>query len=410
MYIRLIVGTILLGMGVLLSGCNGARESEEVAYIVAIGIDKAEEEGMITVTYQIAKPNVEGNKGEGEKDTILLTNSATTITESFSLLNSTTSLAPSLSHVKVLVVGQEVARDGLADMWGTLKRYREYRGSMFVLVARGTAKEFLEESKPSFNISASKYFETMLDSGIDNGYYLRTSFHQFYTRLKSNSAQPYATFVDVSSLSGKGEISTPKVSGGKTGGYIAGNIPLQGGNPVEFAGTAIFKGDKMVGTLSTTETRMLAILLGEYHHGFLSVEDPIDPKHVIVVNLRLGSTPKINAILEDGRPVISVKISLEGEITSLSSGINYEQESYLKVLEEQINMVLQQEMVNMIQHTQELGSDVGGLGYYIRPLFTNYQEYLEYPWLAEYSQSKVNVTIQTKIRRTGLMIRTYPTK
>lgn len=410
MYIRLIVGTILLGMGVLLSGCNGARESEEVAYIVAIGIDKAEEEGMITVTYQIAKPNVEGNKGEGEKDTILLTNSATTITESFSLLNSTTSLAPSLSHVKVLVVGQEVARDGLADMWGTLKRYREYRGSMFVLVARGTAKEFLEESKPSFNISASKYFETMLDSGIDNGYYLRTSFHQFYTRLKSNSAQPYATFVDVSSLSGKGEISTPKVSGGKTGGYIAGNIPLQGGNPVEFAGTAIFKGDKMVGTLSTTETRMLAILLGEYHHGFLSVEDPIDPKHVIVVNLRLGSTPKINAILEDGRPVISVKISLEGEITSLSSGINYEQESYLKVLEEQINMVLQQEMVNMIQHTQELGSDVGGLGYYIRPLFTNYQEYLEYPWLEEYSQSKVNITIQTKIRRTGLMIRTYPTK
>ena len=412
-YIRLIVGIILLSLGVLLSGCNGARESEEVAYIVAIGIDRAEEEeeeNMIKVTYLIAKPNVEGNKGEGEKDTVLITNSAVTIAESLNLLKSTTSLVPSLSHVKVLVVGQEVARLGMAGIWGTLTRYREYRGSMFVLVAIDTAREFLEGNKPSFNISASKYFETMLDSGVETGYYLRTSFHQFYTRLKSNSAQPYATLVDLSSLSGKGEISTPKVSGGKVGGYIAGNIPLQGGNPIEFAGTAIFKGDKMVGTLSTTETRMLAMLLGEYNHGFLSIEDPLDPKHVLIVNLRLGSKPQINVILEDGHPAMNVKILLEGEITNLSSGINYEQKGYLKLLEEQINKVLQQEMVSMIQHTQELGSDVAGFGYYLRPSFTNYQEYLEYPWLEEYSQSKVNVAIQTKIRRTGLMIRTYPVK
>jgi spore germination protein KC len=409
-YIRLIVGTILLGIGLLLSGCNGARESEEVAYIVAIGIDKAEEEGMVKVTYQIAKPNVDGNKGEGEKDTVLITNSAVTLAESLNLLNSTTSLVPSLSHVKALVVGQEVARLGMAKMWGTLTRYREYRGSMFVLVAIGTAREFLEGNKPSFNISVSKYFETMLDSGVETGYYLRTSFHQFYIRLKSNSAQPYATLVGLNPLSGRGEISTPKVSGGKSNGYIAGNIPLQGSNPIEFAGTAIFKGDTMVGTLSTKETRMLAMLLGEYNHGFLSIEDPLDPEHVLIINLRLGSAPKINVILEEGRPVISVKILLEGEITSLSSGINYEQENYLKLFEEQINKVVQQEMVNMIQHTQELGSDVAGFGYYIRPSFTNYQEYLEYAWYEQYSQSKVNVTIDTKIRRTGLMIRTYPVK
>jgi spore germination protein KC len=409
-YIRLIVGTILLGIGMLLSGCNGARESEEVAYIVAMGIDKAEEEGMIKVTYQIAKPNVEGNKGEGEKDTVLITNSAVTIAESLNLLNSTTSLAPSMSHIKVLVVGQELARQGLASMWGSLKRYREYRGSMFVLVARNTARDFLEGNKPSFNISASKYFETMLDSGVETGYYLRTSFHQFYIRLKSNSAQSYATFVDISSLSGKGEISTPRVSGGKIDGYVAGEIPLQGGNPIEFAGTAIFNGDQMVGILSTTETRMLAMLLGEYNNGFLSVEDPLAPKYFLNVNLRLGYTPKIKVILEEGRPVISVKILLEGEITNLPSGINYEQDSYLKLLEEQVNRVCHQEMVNMIQHTQELKSDVAGFGYYMRPAFTNYQEYLRYPWHEQYSQAKVNVTIDTKIRRTGLMIRTYPVK
>lgn len=410
MYIRLMVGTILLGIGILLAGCNGAKESEEVAYIVAIGIDKAEQEGMIKVTYQIARPNVEGNKGGSDQDILLLTNTAVTIAESLNLLNSTMALVPSMSHIKVLIVGEELARQGLADMWGSLKRYREYRGSMFVLVARGTAKAFLDENKPVFNISISKYYETMLGSGMEAGYYLRTSFHQFYIRLKSQSAQSYATLVGVSPSLGEGKIATKKVPGGKIDGYVAGGIPLEGGNPVAFAGTAIFSGDKMVGTLSTTETRMLGMLLGKYNHGFFTVVDPLDGKYFLNVILRLGSAPDIKVVLADGHPVITVKIMLEAEISNLPSGINYEQNSYLGLLEEQVNTVCQQEMLNMIRHTQELDSDVVGFGYYIRPLFNTYQEYLNYNWCEKYKQAEVNVTINTQVRRTGLMIRTYPVK
>lgn len=410
MYIRLIIGMILLGMGMLLAGCNGARESEEVAYIVAIGIDKAEQEGMIKVTYQIARPNVEGNKGEGDKDIILLTNTAVTIAESLNLLNSKMALVPSMSHIKVLIVGEELARQGLADMWGSLKRYREYRGSMFVLVARGTAQKFLEENKPIFNISISKYYETMLGSGEEAGYYLRTSFHQFYIRLKSQSAQPYAAMVGISPKSDERKIATEAVPGGKIEGYTAGNIPLQGGNPVEFAGTAIFSGDKMVGTLSTTETRMLAMLLGDYTHGFFTVVDPLDAKYFFNVILRLGSKPDIKVVLANDHPVITINIKLEAEISNLPSGINYEQDNYLPLLEEQVNKVCQQEMINMIHHTQKVDSDVAGFGYYIRPLFKNNANYLDYNWCGQYKQAEVNVTINTKIRRTGLMIRTYPVK
>jgi spore germination protein KC len=409
-HIRLIVGAVLLGIGMLLTGCNGARESEEVAYIVAIGIDKAEQEGMIKVTYQIARPNIEGNKGEGGKDILLVTNTAVTIAESLNLLNSTSSLVPSMSHIKVLIVGEELARQGLADMWGSLNRYREYRGSMFVLVAQGTAKAFLEENKPLFNISISKYYETMLGSGEESGYYLRTSFHQFYIRLKSQSAQPYATLVGISPLSHERKIATKTVPGGKIEGFIAGSIPLEAGNPIEFAGTAIFSGDKMVDTISTTETRMLAMLLGDYSHGFLTVVDPLDTKYFVNVILRLGSKPDIKVVLAGGHPVVTVNIKLEAEISNLPSGINYEQDRYLKLLEEQVNKVCQQEMVNLIRHTQEVDADVAGFGYYIRPLFTSNQDYLDYNWLEQYKQAEVNVTIHTKVRRTGLMIRTYPVK
>ena len=407
MYLRLIVGVILVGVSVMFSGCNGARESNEVAYIIAMGLDKAEEKGMVTVTYKIAKPSVEGSKEAGG-DAFIISNTATTIAESLNLLTSMVASKPSLSHTKVLVIGEELSRQGLTDIWGSLLRYREYRGSMFVLIARGTAKQFLEESKPVTNMSPSKYFETMLSSGEESGYLLRTSFHQFYHRLKSNSSQPYATLVAINPQTGKGQRAVPKVPGGRIDGYIAGDFAREGGSPAEFAGTAIFSGDKMVGMLSTTETRMLSMLLGVFHRGFLSVVDPLDPKAYVNVYLRLGSSPKIKATLKDGHPVITVKILLEGEFTNITSGINYEEDSYLKLVESQINNVLQEEMVNFIQHTQKLNSDVAGFGYYMHPLFSNLQDLLDYNWNEKYSQAEVYVEMNTKIRRTGLMLRTVP--
>lgn len=407
MYLRVIAGAILLSIAMLFSGCNGARESDEVAYIIAIGLDKAEEKGMVTVTYKIAKPSVESSKESGG-DAFIISNTATTIAESLNLLNSMIASKPSLSHTKVLVLGEELSRQGLTEIWGSLLRYREYRGSMFVLISRGTAKQFLEESKPATNMSPSKYLETMLDSGAETGYFLPTSFHQFYLRVKSRSAQPYATLVAINPKDSKGQAAVPKVPGGKIDGYIAGEFAREGGTPAEFAGTAIFSGDKMVGMLSTTETRMLSMLLGVFSRGFLSVEDPLDPTSFVNVNLRLGSSPKIKAAFKEGHPLITVKILLEGEFTNITSGINYEEESYLKLIESQISNVLQQEMVNLIKRTQELNSDVAGFGYYMHPLFSNTQDFFDYNWNEKYSQAEVHVEINTKIRRTGLMLRTIP--
>lgn len=72
------------------------------------------------------------------------------------------------------------------------------------------AKEVLENNKPVFNTSMSKYYEEMLANGEYSGYLLRTSLHQYYTRTKSHSGQPYITLVAINANTGEGEISTQK--------------------------------------------------------------------------------------------------------------------------------------------------------------------------------------------------------
>ena len=406
MYRFLIGFIILFSVSILLTGCNGAKELDKVGNVIAIGLDACEEEGMILVSYQFAIPQGEGSEADAKKGTVIITNKVATIAEALNLVNSQISYTPSMSHTKVIVLGEELARKGADEILAPFMRYREYRGSMFALVAKGTAKELLDKNKPSFNTSMSKYYEQMLGTGSYSGYYLRTSLHQYYTRTKSHSGQPYLTLVAINPESDEGKISTEKVPGGKLAGYKAGDIPRQGGNPLEFAGTAIFSNNKMVGMLSTTETRILAMLLGEYPHGFLSVEDPLDTKLFININLRLGAKPKIKVERVEGRPVIHVSIALEGDISNIGSGINYEEKSYTSLLEAQINKVYEQEMKNLIARTQELDSDVAGFGYYLRPDFQSNKEFDDYQWNDKYRHAEVFVEVKSQIRRSGLMLRT----
>ncbi|WP_378955327.1 Ger(x)C family spore germination protein [Pelosinus sp. sgz500959] len=398
----------LVSISIVLLGCSGAKELDERANVIAVGLDTGEQEDMVRVSYQFAVPQTESGKEAAEKSSFVITNSASSIAEALNLISSEIALQPSVAHVKVIVIGEEQARKGLGNILSPFMRYYEYRGSIFVLVARGTAKDFLEKNKPILVNSLSKYYELMLAGGENSGYFLGTSLHQFYMRLKSHSAQPYMALVGINPKSGEGEKSISKVPGGKIDGYKAGDIPRHGGNPAEFAGTALFFGDKMVGTLSTTETRMLAMLIGKYSHGFLSVEDPLDPKSFINISLQLGSKPKIKTAIVEGHPVIHVSILLEGNISSIGSGINYEQENYLKLLEGQINKVYQQEMINLIRRTQELDADVAGFGDYLRPVFQTNKELEDYQWNQKYRQAEVFVDINTKVRRNGLMLRTLP--
>ena len=87
MFFRLSIVIGLLCMSFLLAGCNGARELDEVGNVIAIGLDEAEEEDMILVSYQFAVPQPEGGKADASKSTTIMTNKVSTIAEALNLTN-----------------------------------------------------------------------------------------------------------------------------------------------------------------------------------------------------------------------------------------------------------------------------------------------------------------------------------
>lgn len=401
---------VLLLLSFLCCGCFGGFEPDQVAYVAAIGIDKADQKGMYNFSYQfdVTKAFGTDSKDTGDKPVGLITIQAPSLAEARNLLNSLVSFKVTLTHIKALIVSDEVAREGIGKVFGPINRFREYRGSMYVMVVKDNARQFLEKFKPLLKVSPSKYYELIMTTQEASGYYLDTSLHQLNKRMKSNSAQPYAALIGVNTVKLDSEPSTGKTNGSKVFGYEAGKIPQTGDNLLEFAGTAVFKGDKMVGVLSTTETRILSFLLGHPSHGYMVVEDPLDKKESLNLQIRLGSKPDIKAVMQDGIPTFKIKLEIEGEITAITSGINYEQKEYLSLLESQVSQILYEDVVNLIKKTQMLESDVVGFGFYLRPNFKLNKDFAEYQWNQHYSEAVFEVEVKVKLRRTGLMIKSAP--
>ena len=412
MSFRLTIISLGLAVCLILSGCSGAKETDEVAYVLAVGVDYLPNK-QLNITYMLAIPRAlstsgSGGGGDSGKSVAVATIKAPSLAEGRSLLSSSIGRSPDLSHVKVWIISEELARRGLGDFIGPLLRFREFRGSMFMMVVRGTAQEFINETKPSIEVLPSRWIEGILLAGTETGYVLPTNVHEFYNRLKDTSGAPYAVLAGINPLSGKDRPSAKPTPPERANAYLPGDIPREGGNPAAVFGTAVFKGDKLAGMLTNEETRMAAILMGNFPKGFLTIVDPKMSDRSVHLLLRLGKNPQINVGFVNNRPVIDIDVLLEGEITSIPSGINYESEDSRKSLEGQVSKAIKTQMVDMLKHTQELETDVVNFGRYFRPKFNTYDEVASFNWNSRYPEAEIHVQINTKIRRTGLMIKSMP--
>lgn len=411
---NMLLTALLAVLTILAAGCGiSTKETDQTVYVAAMGIDKAEN-GKIKVTYrtmisravsgpQGAPQEVEG--GPNIASSFVADNTA----EALELFKTSTSRNPNLNHIKVLLISEEVARSGVGEIIAPLLRYREYRSNIYVNVVRGKAEDWMMTNQPKLDYVLSKFWESFMASADISGYYTKMELHDFYLRLKNPGGSAYANYIGINPMTGEGKPADEKSSGDRANAYLPGDIPRTGTeDPVEFAGAALFSGDKMVGTLNTRQARILHILQNKFSKGFLIVSDPLEPEKTININMHNGSKPEIKVDIVDGKESIKVKVFLEGEITGISSGIHYEVQEQQKMLEKQIAEIVTEEIQDFIRYTQSLGSDVVGFGYYLRSHYDTYDEMSRINLQEVYRNADAEVQVSVQIRRTGLMWRTSP--
>ncbi|MCX7708392.1 MAG: Ger(x)C family spore germination protein [Clostridia bacterium] len=420
--LRLILFFVILVF--ILTSCTTDRhEVDDQVYTLMIGCDKGiENKVRITIQFPTYKEGGGGGMGkkggggseEGEvSGTLVATIEASSILEGINLLNTSTTRRISFVHTKTIVFSEEMAKEGVRDYLQPIARFREARRIMQIIVCKGTAEDFIKDNKTQIGESLSKAMELAAKQSENSGYFPEVPFQEFYTATISPYRQAFTIYA------GLNEFKTIKPLDGENVkknsplrteyNMQPGDIPRTGNRKIEFIGMAVFNGEKMVGSLSSYETRYFLLATGRFKRGIFTIEDKNSPGDAIPFDLRLARMPKTSAHFENGVPVVNVKISVEADLGAIQSRIAYEKVNKINDLNRHLANIIQGGIEKTIRKTQqEWNTDIFGFGKKIAHNFSTVTEFEQYNWLKHYKEAKVNVDVIANVRRTGLMMSSSP--
>ena len=176
-----------------LSGCYDAESVEALAYAVAIGIDKGEND-KIKLSLQIAIPNsTSGQEGSSQSEESSLNSvDCSSIDAGIALINTYISEKINLSHCKAIVISEEIAYEGISEYLYTLVNNLELRPDCNIIISKCKAYDYLDNSDQSLEKLSAKYYEFTFNSSEYTGYTQNITLSNFYSTILSTTSHAYA--------------------------------------------------------------------------------------------------------------------------------------------------------------------------------------------------------------------------
>lgn len=404
-----------------MTGCFDVHEIDDQIYALSVGVDKGTYSKVrLTVQYPTYKSSGDSG-GSSQKDpsgsigknaqsgSNVATVEAPTMLEAVDLLNTAVPRRISLMHTKWYIFSEEFAREGIDPYISGLERFRETRGSSAIVVTRGSAEDFIKANESTIGDSLSKAIELHLMQSSTNGFFPDVRFTDFYMALFSSYKSPIALYGGVSDLEPPYDLPVNPSSMIGRENLIPGELPRSGVSKIELSGLAVFDGGKMVGSMDAHEASCYMMIMGKYNSGRFSIPDKYNPERAIIFDIHKSREPRIKAYFKGGKPIIDVNVKLESEIYAIQSRIDYEELSHQAELENQIKEYILDCMQKTIKKSQkEFKADIFGFGEHVAGNFSTIGEWESYNWLSHYSEADINVTVEVKVRRTGVLFHSSP--
>lgn len=432
----------LITAGLLLCSCYDSNEPNDLAYATAVGIDKGENNNF-NITIQFAKPHsISGGEGGGSGEDILgsLTVEAPNIYAAIGLGNHIISKSLDLSHLQLFLFSEEVAKEGIHNFIETISRSKEIRPNVYTAVCKNKASEYLKSATPVVDINPSKYYQLIF--GKSDFRSIPESYSQdlyFYMRLSGkNSVIPLAGVSEGGGEKGGGESqqgqggsgqgSSSEGSGGQgsQGGssseqnpllekapvnthnyefsirdYEAGQVEVFSDAKGEVTGSAVFKGDKMVGSMGIVDTQIYNYLTGDTSKNYVTFKTE---KSTSPITVLLGIDDKTRITYDKKNHTSNIKLSFAADFVALPD--DYVAEQDLEYFQSLAEKAIKEQAEALIHRTQtEFNSDIVGFGMAAKNQFITNKEFDRFNWDMKYKDMKYSVDVELEVRRTGLTLR-----
>ncbi|WP_028592563.1 Ger(x)C family spore germination protein [Paenibacillus massiliensis] len=339
-----------LTLSLFLTGCWERQELNELAFIVGVGIDKLGDK--YNVSMQAVIPSEVAGKSSGYSTPVTIYQN--TVDNVYDALREFTLMSPRqsyLGHIRVLIIGEELAREGISPVLDVFKRSREPRMDFYVMVARDSqAAEILSVLTPLEKLPANKLFNSLDRSSKATATTTTATLDQIIEDLFARGLSPVLTGVII--------------DGGVGEGMEHSNVEsVEPKTKLRYRGIAIFQKDKMVGWLDEKEAIGYNYMTDKVvtNTGFVM---GTDDRPIIMEALRTSTDREVKFI--DGRPHIYIKVKTISNVQDVPSEMDIgttEAMNYLTKEAEEKTVKLMQTAYNRILSKYNI--DAMGFGHLI---------------------------------------------
>lgn len=371
----------------LLAGCWDRQELNDLAIAVGIGLDRNGKN--VQFSAQIVNPAEVASKGTtaGYSPPIgVLHASEPTIAESIRKLTTISPRKIFSSHLRVLVIGEDLARQGIGPLMDGISRNHEFRSDFFIIVAKGArAEDVLEILTPIEKIPANKMYDMLKMSNRFWAPTVAVRLDQFISDISNPTKQAVLTGVRISGNTEKG----------KTEANLSKSIAYAN---LQYSGVALFKQDKLVDWLNDQESKGYNYIMGNVSQSLGHLTCPEGGVMAIEVD---RTESKITGKVVDGKPEITVDLFAEENVGEIQCRIDLTKMESIAQLEkigtEKLTAILQ----STIRKAKKNKADIFGFGEAIEDVDPKAWLDLKEDWDRHFADMKVTVRVETQIRRLG---------
>ena len=359
----------------LLSGCLNSVELNERAIVQAMGIDF--DNGMYVVTLQIFDPKGGGSSTAVDASKVnshTISAKGKTVTEAFSNAALKQGKEIFYGHNKLLVIGNDAAKDGIWPIANFLNSHYDFRPNVDVAVSSKKASDIVS-AEIEDGILPAISVQTMLLNGEENGQLFRGYFFDVIKSLEEENSSACMPLLELVEEDGEKHVSA--------------------------VGTALFKSDKYEGSLDLNSTQ--ALLMIKDMVKFSSIGVDCGKIGRIALNINKCDT-RIKTHTADDTVRFDVKVNINSSINEVRSdtrrGIGADD---IKAIESYQNREVEKNVSNVIKKVcVDYGADPFGFNMHCRFYEKDFYNKNKENWEDVLKNAEFSVECTSTVQNVGL--------
>lgn len=380
----------------VLSACWNQKELTDLAFVMALGIDK-EEDDLYLVSFQLVNPgNVSAGQGGGGQGLPIAVYKSTGRTITEAARNATKKVSRRLyyAHTNLVVVSEEVARDRnlMLNLLDAFSRDPEFRTTTELVVARdSSAEEIVTTLTILDKLPVTKITKEINATEALKGENISVSIDDIIDGIVGSGKEPIANGYRLVGIKEEAN-KAANLQKTTTDAFLSAD------------GLAVIKDGALIDWIEGNKARGVIWVLDKAKSTDIILKWKGKKNALSMVPIR--SKTKVSTVIKNGKPVINIKIENEGWIDEANIAIDLMDPKIIAKIEKLTEKTIKKEVQTSVKEVQKLKCDIFGFGEGVHKANPDLWKKLKGNWNNYFADLEVNVKVDSYVRREG--VRTNP--